>query len=129
MNPPPSYSNPTDQILKMFGGKQAVNDKKWATQNADEQLQSVKTMGMVFEYMNDPEVWDKFCDTYEAIYERLGEFDDFHASLNRNFPKLQDEWPKFIDAVLSSMATRSKATLWWMFSGRTYVHPLSSISL
>jgi chitinase len=113
----------------MFGGKQAVSINAWAQQPADDQLQNVKTMGMVFEYMNDPKVWEMFCAVYEAIYKRLGEFDDFHASLNRGFPKLQDEWPKFIDAVLTSTANRSKGTLQWMWRKRAYVYSLSSIFL
>lgn len=118
---PASEGTMADQKKKMFGGKQAVSLRKWGKKNADEQLQSAKTMGMVFEYMNDPEVWEKFCDTYEAIYNRLGEFDDFSARNNRNIPKIQDEWPKFIDVVLSSMANRSKGTLIWMFQKRKHV--------
>ncbi|KAJ5109963.1 hypothetical protein N7532_002608 [Penicillium argentinense] len=105
----------------MFGGKQAVSLRKWRKKNPDEQLQSAKSMGMVFEYMNDPKVWEKFCDTYEAIYNRLGEFDDFSARNNRNLPKIQEEWPIFIDVVLSSMANRSKGTFNWMFRKRKYV--------
>ncbi|KAJ5566412.1 hypothetical protein N7535_008050 [Penicillium sp. DV-2018c] len=78
-------------------------------------------MGMVFEYMNHPDVWEKFCATYEAIYDRLGEFDEYHSQKGNNFPVLQDEWPKYIDAVLKSMANRSKGTLSWMFQQRAYV--------
>jgi chitinase len=112
----------------MFGGSQAADQKDWLKKSADEQLQTTKTMGMVFEYMNAPDVWEKFCDTYEAIYNRLGEFDDYHARKNSGFPKLQDEWSKYIDVVLSSMANRSKGTLSWMFQQRAYVlHSQSSV--
>lgn len=106
----------------MFGGKQAVDlVGTWGQKSADEQLQTTKTMGMVFEYMNHPDVWEKFCDTYEAIYNRLGEFDDYHEQQKTGLPTLQDEWPKFINVVLSSMATRSQGTLLAMFHLRAYV--------
>lgn len=119
-----------DQDNKMFSGKQPVSLGSWLRKSADEQLQSVKTMGMVFEYMNSPKVWEKFCDTYEAIYNRLGEFDDYSARNNRNFPKLQDEWPKYIDVVLKSMVNRSRGTFHWMYHERKYViHSQSPLKL
>ena len=106
----------------MFGGKQAVDvAHNWEGKSADEQLSTAKEMGMVFAYMNGPDVWEKFCDTYEAIYDRLGEFDDYHRQQNTGLPSLQDEWPKLIDVVLSSMANRSKGTLMLMFQRRSYV--------
>ncbi len=30
---------------------------------------------MNFEYLNDPEVWDKFCMTYEGILDKMDDFD------------------------------------------------------
>jgi hypothetical protein len=35
--------------------------------SGDQQILAAKELGMVFNYMNDPQVWDKFCATYEAI--------------------------------------------------------------
>ncbi|KAJ5124984.1 uncharacterized protein N7515_008809 [Penicillium bovifimosum] len=102
----------------MFGGSQAADRKDWRRKSADEQLQTTKTMGMVFEYINHPDVWEKFCATYEAIYNRLGEFDEYHSRKGNSFPVLQDEWPKYIDVVLKSMANRSRGTLSWMFQQR-----------
>ncbi|OQE20207.1 hypothetical protein PENFLA_c017G00789 [Penicillium flavigenum] len=93
----------------MFGGKQAIDvANTFEGKPADDQLSAAKEMGMVFTYMNDPTVWKMFCDTYEAIYDRLGEFDDYHRQQNTGIPSLQDEWPKFIDAVLYSMANRAE---------------------
>ncbi|CAG8939269.1 unnamed protein product [Penicillium salamii] len=115
----PSGRNTANKNHQMFGGKQAVDvANNFELRSADEQLSTAKEMGMVFTYMNSPDVWDMFCDTYEAIYDRLGEFDDYHRQQNTGLPSLQNEWPKFIDAVLTSMANRSKATLKLMFSKR-----------
>jgi chitinase len=106
----------------VFKGSQAVDVlRTWPLKSADEQLQTAKTMGMIFEYMNNPDVWEKFCDTYEAIYDRLGEFDNYHQQQQTGLPSLQDEWPKFIDVVLTSIARRTKGTLALMFARRSYV--------
>ncbi|CAG8071629.1 unnamed protein product [Penicillium olsonii] len=103
----------------MFGGKQAIDvANSFEGKPADDQLSAAKEMGMVFTYMNDPTVWKMFCDTYEAIYDRLGEFDDYHRQQNTGIPSLQDEWPRFIDAVLYSMANRAQGTLKLMFYKR-----------
>lgn len=109
----------------MFGGKQAIDvANNFEGKPADDQLSAAKEMGMVFTYMNDPTVWKIFCDTYEAIYDRLGEFDDYHRQQNTGIPSLQDEWPKFIDAVLYSMANRAQGTLKLMFYKRACVFHL-----
>ncbi|CAI7668337.1 unnamed protein product [Penicillium viridicatum] len=103
----------------MFGGKQAIDvANNFEGKPADDQLSAAKEMGIVFTYMNDPTVWKIFYDTYEAIYDRLGEFDDYHRQQNTGIPSLQDEWPKFIDAVLYSMANRAQGTLKLMFYKR-----------
>ena len=69
----------------MFRGNQAIaydtTSANYNLKSADAQLQSVKEMGMVFEYLNDAKVWPKFCATFEAIYDLLGEFDTYHISL------------------------------------------------
>ncbi|KAF3480712.1 chitinase [Arthroderma uncinatum] len=44
----------------------------------DEQLQAVKEMGLVFGYLNHQEIWDKFCATYEALYDLFGSFDAWY---------------------------------------------------
>lgn len=68
-------------------------------------------MGMVFEYINNPKVWPKFCATFEAIYELMGEFDTYHAGQGHNLHSLQSEWPKYIRTVLNSISNRSKAAM------------------
>lgn len=67
-------------------------------------------MGMVFEYLNAPEVWDKFCATYEAIYALIAQFDKEHANTAGIPHNLQDEWHMYIATVLQSMVIRTQAT-------------------
>lgn len=79
-------------------------------------------MGMVFKYLSNPVVWDKFCGTYEAIYTLLGKFDSYHATQNSGLPNLQQEWAEYIGVVLDSMVTRSRATFQYMYHNRAYVY-------
>lgn len=90
----------------------------------DDQLSAAKEKCMAFTYMNDPTVWKMFSDTYEAIYDRLGGFDDYHPQQNTVIPSLQDQWPESIDAVLYSMANRVQGTLKLMFYKRACVFHL-----
>lgn len=75
---------------------------------------------MVFNYMNDPDVWKKFCDTYEAIYDRLGEFDDFYENTGEPAldSPLQTEWKKFMETFLESVVRRSRASFDLMYEKR-----------
>ena len=72
---------------------------------------------MTFTYLNVQEVWDAFCGTYEAIYDRLGLFDSWYARNGGNL-KLQDEWKSYIRVTLDSMVRRSRATFDFMYSNR-----------
>lgn len=67
---------------------------------------------MVFNYLNSPDIWSMFCDTYEALYELMGDFDTFYAGSGSGvtIPSLQDEWKEYIEVVLSSMVSRSRAS-------------------
>jgi chitinase len=68
--------------------------------------------GMVFEYMNHADIWKKFCDTYEALWEQMGNFDTFYATRSAApaIPSLQDEWKEFIETVLTSMVHNTRTT-------------------
>lgn len=60
----------------MFTGNQPTNYDRYKLQmSQDEQLQSVKEMGMTFTYLNNQNVWNSFCGSYEGIYDQLGQFD------------------------------------------------------
>ncbi|KAH7123094.1 hypothetical protein EDB81DRAFT_813547 [Dactylonectria macrodidyma] len=96
----------------MFSGKQPTSETKYKSMGNDEQLQSVKELGMTFSYLNNKNVWKAFCATYEAIYEHLGDFDTWYAT-NRNGDidvSLQSEWNKYVRAVLDSLVRRSRAS-------------------
>ncbi|KAF4336894.1 bacteriodes thetaiotaomicron symbiotic chitinase, partial [Fusarium beomiforme] len=94
----------------IFGGKQATSRDSYLEMNAEEKLMATKEMGLVFEYLNHPTIWDKFCDTYEALWTQFGRFDAFYAtqSQTRVIPSLQDEWKEYIEVVLTSMVYRSQ---------------------
>lgn len=67
---------------------------------------------MVFEYLNHPDIWKKFCDTYEALWEQMGNFDTFYATQSSapTIPSLQDEWKEFIEVVLTSLVYNTRKT-------------------
>jgi hypothetical protein len=68
---------------------------------------------VVFTYLNDDDVWDAFCGTYEGIYDLLGRFDTWYSTYSGNsaaLPLLQDEWREYIETVLSSLVSRSRTT-------------------
>ena len=63
---------------------------------------------MVFTYLDKQNIWDKFCGTYEAIYDRLGEFDKWYTNKFKDPSDLQSEWKKYLRVVLDSMVARAK---------------------
>jgi hypothetical protein len=84
---------------------------------ADQQILSAKELGMVFNYMNEQVVWDKFCATYEAIYTLLGQWQTYYnnnpnAPLPQglNLPNLQDEWKLYINTALDLIVANGKST-------------------
>ncbi|KAJ5175398.1 uncharacterized protein N7482_001275 [Penicillium canariense] len=103
----------------MFKGIAAISTSSsrtgFSSKDADAQLQSVKEMGMVFEYLNNPKVWQNFCATFEAVYDLLGEFDDYHAQQGTGLPAIQPEWPKYIRTTLKSISNRSGIALFNYF--------------
>lgn len=54
--------------LQQIGGMQPGKRLTWS-----------KYTGMVFNYLNNPTVWTKFCDTYEGIYHLMAQFDVWYA--------------------------------------------------
>ncbi|KAF6785553.1 chitinase [Colletotrichum sojae] len=67
---------------------------------------------LVFEYINNIAVWQKFCATYEGIYDLLGEFDTWYSrnGLGVTIPNLQAEWRACFETVLRSMVLRTRDT-------------------
>lgn len=68
-------------------------------------------------------MWSKFCATYEAIYDRLGEFDDWYVQQNTGViaPSLQKEWKEYIRVVLDSAVLRSRAQFDTYYDNKRYV--------
>ncbi|KAH7121711.1 hypothetical protein EDB81DRAFT_666247 [Dactylonectria macrodidyma] len=63
----------------MFGGLQSTALTKYIFMDEEQQLLAVKEMGMVLNYPNSLDIWSMFCDTYEALYGLMGDFDGFYA--------------------------------------------------
>lgn len=55
---------------------------------------------MAFEYLNKPEIWEMFCDTYEALYEKMVEFDDWYKKAKHGTSDLKSEWKAYIKETL-----------------------------
>lgn len=77
--------------------------------------------------MNDPTVWEKFCDTYEALYDLFGKFDAWYLANGQGLtvPSLQAEWKEYIRIVLDSASLRTQAHFDVLFSRRRYAITLA----
>ncbi|KAL5345472.1 hypothetical protein ACLOAV_009845 [Pseudogymnoascus australis] len=78
----------------------------------EEQILSVKEMGMMFEYMRQPTVWHAFCATYEGIYDKMIEFDTWYAK-NEGVAtfSLHEEWKSYMRVVIDSAANTTQVEL------------------
>ncbi|KZN93935.1 hypothetical protein EN45_041220 [Penicillium chrysogenum] len=113
----------------LFSGKSNDLDV-FKSMTADQQVLSAKELGMVFNYMNEQVVWDKFCATYEAIYTLLGQWQTYYnnnpnAPLPQglNLPNLQDEWQAYINTALDLIVSNGKSTFNQMHAWSTVTHP------
>lgn len=113
-------ARPNRKKGSMFTGNQPTSPTTYDDMTQDEQLQSVKDIGMIFNYLNTQSVWNAFCGTYEAVYDHLGDFDTWYAANGAAFaiPNLQDEWKNYVRVALDSMVLRSRATFRYMYENR-----------
>ncbi|KAM0553403.1 hypothetical protein ACHAPJ_007417 [Fusarium lateritium] len=106
----------------MFGGRHAIAIDNYAGKSPEDQLMATKEMGMVFEYMNHPDVWTKFCDTYEALRTVFGKFDTYYARQTSApaIPSLKDEWKEYIETLLETTVRLARLDFvgqWMMTTG------------
>ncbi|KAL6690469.1 glycoside hydrolase family 18 protein [Trichoderma pleuroticola] len=110
----------------IFMGNKVVDMKKFKQQTAEEQLLVAKEVGLVFTYLNSPEIWDMFCASYEAMYDHMGFYDSWYSvngpGIVINF---QAEWKKYIRAALDAAVTRSRTAFDNMYQQHKYA-PLAS---
>ncbi|RBA18191.1 chitinase [Fusarium proliferatum] len=94
----------------MFTGVRPTSPDEYDSMSSDEQLQEVKEMGMIFNYLNNQQVWDKYCAVYEAIYDHMGDFDTWYATNGAGvtIPNLQKEWKDYNRILLDSMVRRMR---------------------
>lgn len=63
----------------------------------------------MFTYLNSDDIWGMYCGVYEAIYDRLGEFDRWYKNKKHGDVDMQSEWKKYNRVVLDSLVSRTKA--------------------
>ncbi|KAI0459239.1 hypothetical protein F5B21DRAFT_457790 [Xylaria acuta] len=77
-------------------------------------------MGMVLEYLRHDEVWEKFCGTCGAIYEKIGEFDQWWYTDYGPMFDMQIEWEKYIRIALDSLVLRMRSSFDTYYSLREF---------
>ncbi|KAH8655299.1 hypothetical protein BX600DRAFT_525229 [Xylariales sp. PMI_506] len=108
----------------LFTGGRAIDPDKnsasgYKNMGPEAQLQAVKDFGMVFQYMNDDNIWSKFCSTFEAIYADMQTLDTWNAGSGHVFPvTFATEWSNFVRASLDSIVVRSRALYSALYSKR-----------
>ncbi|KAF5676733.1 glycoside hydrolase family 18 [Fusarium denticulatum] len=109
----------------LFTSSEPTDPNEYSKMDGDVQLQEAKELGLVFNYMNNKEIWAKFCVVYEAIYDHMGEFDTWYAAQTNTggvtAPNLQKEWKEFNRELLDSIVRRSRASFKTMFDGRKWL--------
>ncbi|KAI0123659.1 hypothetical protein BJ170DRAFT_659563 [Xylariales sp. AK1849] len=104
---------------QLFGGKVSVTQATFAgREKGAEQLLEARETGMIFPYMNDDDVWQSFCDSYNGILDVLTQFDGWYQDLTGADSFLADEWPKFIRSELDMAVTRARKDLKMMDQNR-----------
>ncbi|KAH0528005.1 hypothetical protein TsFJ059_002919 [Trichoderma semiorbis] len=102
-------ARPNHRKGSVFQGTKVVDMTKFKQQTAEEQLLVAKEVGLVFTYLNTPEIWDMFCASYEAMYQHMGFYDSWYSvngpGIVINF---QAEWKKFIRTALDAAVTRAR---------------------
>lgn len=77
----------------------------------------MKELGMVFTYMELPEIIDAYCLTYEGIYTLMGQFDTWYAGQNPSGPLsgLQEKWVLYNRGLLDNVVVKAHeiATTWF----------------
>ncbi|KAL7959945.1 hypothetical protein V8C34DRAFT_92673 [Trichoderma compactum] len=103
---------------------------KFKQQTAEEQLLVAKEVGLVFTYLNTPEIWDMFCASYEAMYQHMGNYNSWYSA---NGPGIaidfQAEWKKFIRTALDAAVTRARTAFDNMYQQHKYAPPASPLWL
>lgn len=80
---------------------------------------------MVFSYMNNADVFEAFCSTYNAIYALLLSFDSWyqnHAIPNgapAGISTLSNEWTTYMPTFLKSIAANSEGLFYTLYNKRT----------
>ncbi|KAM3426153.1 hypothetical protein NHJ13734_009626 [Beauveria thailandica] len=114
-------SRPNEKKGSLFTGIRTVDYNKYLKMSADEQLQTVKDLGIIFNYLNSQTVWEAFCGTYEAIWKQMGQFDDWYTKNARGgpvIPSLQKEWKEYNQVLLSSVVRRARAQFDFFYQSR-----------
>ena len=111
---------------RLFQGKAVYTIKRFITNSKDDagRKKLFKELGIIFTYMNHPEVEKAWCSTYEAIYNHMGEFDKWYAkgSNSKDLPQLQKKWKQFGQDLLDNFVLKGRewGQNWWDESKKRY---------
>jgi hypothetical protein len=113
-------SEPNTIKGRLWSGHKGIQrDKFDILQVGDEQLMKVRDLGLTFSYMNHAEVWDAFCETYNAMRFILQDFDAwFPNQPGGSQIDLAGEWRQFVRAEVQRVAQMGQADALYMYNNR-----------
>ncbi|KAF7554596.1 hypothetical protein G7Z17_g2800 [Cylindrodendrum hubeiense] len=114
-------SMPNQHKGRLFRGFDAVGLTKFKklAKGAD-QLLEARYIGMIFPYLNHDEVWESFCETYNAISVRLQDFDTWYEEETGAESNLADEWAKFVRSDLDMVVNKARTNLKMLYDKKKW---------
>jgi hypothetical protein len=111
-------SEPNTIKGRLWTGHTGVKRERFdAMEVGDEQLMQMRDLGLAFSYMNNAEVWDAFCETYNAMRFILQDFDAwFPNQPGGSRIDLSGEWRQFVRAELQRVAEAGRADAFYMYN-------------
>jgi len=106
-------SGPNNYKGNLFDGTAPVDVTNFSKiKDTEQQMTLAPAVGMISPYMNNDDVWESFCDTYNAIYNVLSDFDVWYQLTanpsNKSKSNLSAEWAKHIRAELDMVVTNAR---------------------
>lgn len=88
-------------------------------QPGDEQIMHAKRLGMIFAYMNHPDIWQSFCDSYNGMLTVLMAFQlDYNTANPQDRLDFVDKWQSFVRSELKRVVERGQAAAMSMYNGK-----------
>lgn len=109
---------------RLFGGKSSVTKDSFDKRDAGaDQLLVGRELGMIFGYMDQLEIWDAFCSSYNAMLDWMVKFDAWYLKEAKKKSDLASEWPKFIRSELDMVVRKAREDMRLMYRTRDTTAP------